>query len=122
MRKAQVDYWLSVHNNSPGKYPVYHNSGNSNLLAASQELARFIEQYKASDWGDQTSFFLGSKHLISTEAPIGILVSLDPQLKSLFPQSVEKDTFFGFAHHSENGWRIKSSDIEFEISSDVMIR
>ena len=120
MRKAQADYWLSVHNNSPGKYPVNYSA--SNPLAASQELARFIEQYKASDWRDFSNFFLGSKHSISAEAPIGILISLDPQLKSLFPQFIENDTFFGFAHHSENGWRIKNSGAEFEISSDVMIR
>jgi len=116
LRKAQVDYWQSIHNNSPDKYPI-----NPSCASPSEELARFIRDFKPTVWGNYTSFVLGSKYQYSAEAPTGILISFDPQL-SQYSEAIDHKVFTGFAYHSENGWRIKSRNVEFEISSDIIIR
>jgi len=117
LRKAHADYWCSVHNNSPGKYPVRTSGFTSKK--ASEDLAKFMQEYKPISWNNFSALILGQKYVFSSEPPDGIIISLDPQLSAAYPEVVQKEAFVGFAHQSGDGWIIKNKNIEFSIDNSI---
>lgn len=115
--KAHVDYWQSIHNNSPNKYPL--KTYGSSHREINEELLQFMQQYKPKVWKDYSSLILGKKYYFVLDVPNGILISLDPQLQQL---SENKKAFVGFAYKTENIWKIKLNNIELDISSDILVQ
>jgi hypothetical protein len=119
LKKAHVDYWQSIHNNSPNRYFPFKHIG----IERSQELADYMQKYQPTKWQDLTMFILGEKNFYAPGKVDGVLISFDEQLKTKFPNSMDKDNvFIGFANRGDGNWEIMKKEIEFQVEDNLMAR
>lgn len=127
LRKAYNNYWQSVHNNSPGKYPI-STSGKSHV-EVNQLLQKSMKEYKPAptEWKEKKDFFLGKENLISSdfeEIPEGVFISIDPEHLEKIPSTSQnglKRAFIAFAYFKNGEWVIKNTDVSFKLSTDKVV-